>query len=168
MKITPLDIRKMVFKVRLRGYDRQDVDQFLEELAQTVEMQNRDHTVLREKLASVEQQLGDLKKVEATLMNTLVTTQALADELKHAAQRDAELIMKEAELKAGELLREAQAELAGTQRDLSDLRKQKLMAIERLRSTLRTFERLLEIEEGDEDHPAPADRPEKIAGGSNR
>ena len=59
-------------------------------------------------------------------------------------------------------------ELAGTQRDLSDLRKQKLMAIERLRSTLRTFERLLEIEEGDEDHPAPADRPEKIAGGSNR
>jgi len=168
MKITPLDIRKMVFKVRLRGYDRQDVDQFLEELAQTVEMQNRDHTVLREKLASVEQQLGDLKKVEATLMNTLVTTQALAAELKHAAQRDAELIMKEAELKAGELLREAQAELAGTQRDLSDLRKQKLMAIERLRSTLRTFERMLEIEEGDERLSAPADRPEKIADGSNR
>ncbi|MGH7208060.1 MAG: DivIVA domain-containing protein, partial [Nitrospiraceae bacterium] len=150
MKITPLDIRKMVFKVRLRGYDRQDVDQFLEELAQTVEMLNRDYTVLREKLASAEQQLAELKKAEATLMNTLVTTQGLADDLKHAAQRDAELIMKEAELKAGELLREAQAELAGTQRDLSDLRKQKLMAIERLRSTLRTFERMLEIEEGDE------------------
>ncbi|MGH7168364.1 MAG: DivIVA domain-containing protein, partial [Nitrospiraceae bacterium] len=150
MKITPLDIRKMVFKVRLRGYDRQDVDQFLEELAQTVETLNRDHTVLREKLASAEQQLGELKKAEATLMNTLVTTQGLADDLKHAAQRDAELIMKEAELKAGELLREAQTELAGTQRDLSDLRKQKLMAIERLRSTLRTFERMLEIEEGDE------------------
>src|SRR5213080_1645643 len=125
MKITPLDIRKMVFKVRLRGYDRQDVDQFLEELAQTVETLNRDHTVLREKLAS-------------------------------------------AELKAGELLREAQAELAGTRRDLSDLRKQKLMAIERLRSTLRTFERMLEIEEGDEQLPAPGDRPEKIADGSNR
>src|SRR5437867_2498323 len=110
----------------------------------------------------------DLSPIVATLMNTLVTTQALADELKHAAHRDAELIMKEAELKAGELLREAQAELAGTQRDLSDLRKQKLMAIERLRSTLRTFERMLEIEEGDEQLPAPGDRPEKIADGSNR
>src|SRR2546423_1231531 len=116
MKITPLDIRKMVFKVRLRGYDRQDVDQFLEELAQTVETLNRDHTVLREKLASAEQHLAELRKAETTLMNTLVTTQALADELKHAAHRDAELIMKEAELKAGELLREAQAELAGKQR----------------------------------------------------
>lgn len=168
MKLTPLDIQHMVFKVRLRGYDRQAVDQFLEELAQTVETLNRDNTTLREKLWSAEQQLADLKKAEATLTNTLITTQALADELKRAAQRDAELIMKEAELKAAEFLREAQVELAGTQRDLSDLRKQKLMAIERLRSTLRTFERLLEIEEGDEDHPAPADRPEKIAGGSNR
>lgn len=168
MKITPLDIRKMVFRVRVRGYDRQEVDQFLEELAQTVEMLNRDHTVLREKLASTEQQLADLKKAEATLMNTLVTTQALADDLKNAAQRDAELIMKEAELKAGELLREAQAELVGTQRDLSDLRKQRLMAIERLRSTLRSFERLLEIEEGEDHLPAPADRPERIADGSNR
>ena len=76
MKITPLDIRKMVFKVRLRGYDRQDVDQFLEELAQTVETLNRDHTVLREKLASAEQHLAELRKAETTLMNTLVTTQA--------------------------------------------------------------------------------------------
>jgi len=42
------------------------------------------------------------------------------------------------------------------------------MAIERLRSTLRTFERMLEIEEGDEQLPAPGDRPEKIADGSNR
>jgi len=168
MKITPLDIRKMLFKVRVRGYDRQEVDQFLEELAQTVEMLNRDQTALREKLAAAEQQLAELKKAEATLMNTLVTTQALTDNLKHAAQRDAELIMKEAELKAGELLREAQAELVGTQRDLSDLRKQKLMAIERLRATLRNFERLLEIEEGDEHLRTPGDRPEKIADGSNR
>lgn len=168
MKITPLDIRKMLFKVRLRGYDRQEVDQFLEELAQTVEILNRDQTALREKLTAAEQQLAELKKAEGTLMNTLVTTQALTDDLKHAAQRDAELIMKEAELKAGEMLREAQAELVGTQRDLSDLRKQKLMAIERLRATLRNFERLLEIEEGDEHLPGPGDRPEKIADGSNR
>src|SRR5438093_520083 len=82
MKITPLDIRKMVFKVRLRGYDRQDVDQFLEELAQTVETLNRDHTVLREKLASAEQHLAELRKAETTLRNTLVTTQAIADSLR--------------------------------------------------------------------------------------
>lgn len=167
MKITPLDIQQMVFRVRLRGYDRQEVNRFLEELSQTVEALNLENTALREKLAAAEQHLAELKKAEATLTNTLVSTQALADELKQAAQRDAELTLKEAELKAAELLREARMELAGTQRDLSDLRKQRLLAIERLRSTLRTFERLLEIEEGNEEHSHPSDRAEKFAGGSN-
>ena len=166
MKITPLDIQQMGFKIRLRGYDREEVQRFLEELAQTFESLNRDNATLREKLSLTERQLADLKKTEATLSNTLIAAQSIVDDLKEAAQRDAELIMKEAELKAAELIREARAELAGTQRDLSDLHKQRLLMIERLRSTLRTFERMLEIEEGDQgrcDQDAPA---EKIAGDS--
>jgi cell division initiation protein len=47
-------------------------------------------------------------------------------------------------------MRKASVELAALQRDLSDLRKQRLLALERLRSTLHTFERILEIEEGEE------------------
>jgi cell division initiation protein len=151
MKITPLDIQQMQFKVRLRGYDRREVEHFLEELALAVEDLTRENTALREKLSAVEEEIAGLKKTEATLMHAIVSTQALTDDLKQAAQRDAELIMKEAELKAGELLREARVELAGIQRELLDLQKQKLLAIERMRSTLRTFERLLEIESGDEE-----------------
>jgi len=167
MKITPLDIQQMGFKVRLRGYDREEVQRFLEELAQTVESLNRDNAALREKLSLTERQLADLKKTETTLSNTLVAAQAITDDLKQAAQRDAELIMKEAELKAAELIREARTELAGTQRDLSDLHKQRLLMIERLRSTLRTFERMLEIEEGDQGRSDPDAQAEKIAGDSN-
>jgi cell division initiation protein len=167
MKITPLDIQQMGFKVRLRGYDREEVQRFLEELAQTVESLNRDNAALREKLSLTERQLADLKKTETTLSKTLVAAQAITDDLKQAAQRDAELIMKEAELKAAELIREARTELAGTQRDLSDLHKQRLLMIERLRSTLRTFERMLEIEEGDQGRSDPDAQAEKIAGDSN-
>jgi cell division initiation protein len=151
MKITPLDIQQMQFKVRFRGYDRREVEHFLEELALTVEDLTRENAVLREKVTAVEEEIAGLKKAEATLTRAIVSTQALTDDLKQAAQRDAELIMKEAELKAAELIREARVELAGIQRDLSDLQKQKLLAIERMRSTLRTFERLLEIESGDEE-----------------
>lgn len=163
MKITPLDIQQMEFKVRLRGYDRREVDQFLEELAQTVELLTRENTALRDRLAAAEQQLAELKKTEATLMHTLVSSQALADELKQAAQREAELTLKEAELKAAEMLREARSELAVIQRDLSEVQKQRLLAIERLRSTLRTFERLLEIEEGDQERSPSAARLERLA-----
>lgn len=158
MKITPLDIQQMQFKVRLRGYDRQEVDRFLEELSQTVEGLNRENASLRDRLAAAEAQLAELKKAEATLAHTLVSAQTLTDELKQAARRDAELIMKEAELKASELLQEARVEMAGLQRDLLDLQKQRLLAIERMRATLRTFERMLEIETGDEETSHPADR----------
>lgn len=165
MKITPLDIQQMEFKVRLRGYDRREVDQFLEELAQTVEILTRENTALREKLTSAEQQLVELKKTEGTLMHTLVSSQALADELKQAAQREAELTLKEAELKAAEMLREARSELALVHRDLSEVQKQRLLAIERLRSTLRTFERLLEIEEGGQERSSSTVRMERLADG---
>lgn len=170
MKLTPLDIQQMVFKVRMRGYDRRDVSRFLEEVAQTVEVLNRDNTILREKLGAADAQLADLKKTEATLANTLISTQALADEVKRIAERDAQLIVKEAEVKAAELIRKAGLELAGLQRDLSDLRKQRLLAIERFRSSIRTFERILEIEEGEEaeaESTVPSDRIDRLTD-SNR
>jgi cell division initiation protein len=158
MKITPLDIQQMVFKMRLRGYDRQDVDRFLEEVAQTVELLNRENSTLREKLSAAEEQLAELRKTESTLTQTLLSTQMLADDIKRRSERDAELIIKEAEMKAADLIRQAGMELATLQRDLSDLRKQRLLAVERLRSTIRTFERILEIEEGEEgEHAVPTE-----------
>jgi cell division initiation protein len=154
MKITPLDIQQMVFRIKIRGYDREEVNRFLEEVAQTVESLNRDNAALNERVAFMEQQVAELKRTETTLSNTLVSAQSLADDIKRSAQRDAELIVKEAELKAGELFRQARVELADTQRDLSMLQKQRLLMVERVRATLHTFERMLDIEmsEAYQDH----------------
>ncbi|HEX9741989.1 MAG TPA: DivIVA domain-containing protein [Nitrospiraceae bacterium] len=151
MRITPLDIQHMVFKVSLRGYNRQDVDRFLEQIAQTVDELNRETAALREKLGSSEGQLVDSRKAETALTRTLVLTQTMAEELKAAAKRDAELIVKEAEMMASDLLKHARQELATLQHEISDLRKQRVMAIERLRGTLRTFDRALTMEEQDGD-----------------
>ncbi len=167
MKITPLDIQQMVFRVRLRGFDRDEVNRFLEEVAQTVESLNRENSTLRERLASLEQQVAELKRTEITLSNTLVSAQSLADDVKRSAQRDAELIVKEAELKAGELFRQARVELAETQRDLSMLRKQRLLMVERMKATLHTFERMLDVEvsEAYQDHGEATE--EKMEGESS-
>lgn len=146
MKITPLDIQQMVFRVKFRGYDREEVNRFLEEVAQTVESLNRDNAALRERLTFTEQQVSELKRTETTLSNTLISAQSLADDVKRSAQRDAELVIKEAELKAGELFRQARVELADTQRNLSILQKQRLLMVERIRATLHTFGRMLDVE----------------------
>ncbi len=120
---------------------------------------NRDNATLRERTATLEQQVVELKRTEVTLSNTLVSAQSLADDVKRSAQRDAELIVKEAELKAEELFRQARAELASTQRDLTILQKQRLLMIERMRGTLHTFERMLDIETTEvyQDHAALQD-----------
>ncbi len=166
MKITPLDIQQMVFKAAFRGYDKEEVNRFLEELAHTVETLNRDNAVLREKLTFTEQQLAEVKKTETALSHTLISAQSMSDEMKRAAQRDAELIIKEAELKAGEVVRQGQAELADLHRDLSDLRKQRVLMVERIRATLRTFERMLEVEESEDFHADATATDEKLAGES--
>ena len=146
MKITPLDIQQMVFRVKLRGYDREEVNRFLEEVAQTVELLNRDNAALRERMVFMEQQVAELKRTESTLSNTLMSAQSLAEDVKRNANRDAELIIKEAELKASELIHEARIELGETQRDLSQLQKQRFLMVERMRATLQTFERMLDVE----------------------
>jgi cell division initiation protein len=168
MRITPLDIQQMVFKVNFRGYDKEEVNRFLEELAQTVEALNRDHAVQREKIIFLEQQLAELKRTEATLSNTLLSAQSLAEDVKQNAHREADLVIKEAELKAGELIRQARVELTDTQRDLSSLQKQRLLMIERLRASLRMFERLFEVEEQEALHDAATASEEKLEGESSR
>jgi len=167
MKITPLDIQQMVFKVGFRGYEKEEVNRFLEELAQTVESLNRDNAVQREKIVLLEQQLAELKRTEATLSNTLLSAQTLAEDVKQNAQREADLVVKEAELKAGELIRQARVELTDTQRDLSSIQKQRLLMVERLRASLRMFERMLEVEEQEAFHDAGTASEEKLEGESS-
>jgi cell division initiation protein len=167
MKLTPLEIQQMVFRVKMRGYDREEVNSFLEEIAQTVESSNRDNKTLRDKVVALEQQVAELKRTEVTLSNTLVSAQSLAEDVKRSAQRDADLVVKEAELKAGEMLRQARVDLANTQRDLSQMHKQRLLLVERMRATLHTFERMLDVEASEAYQDRGAVAEEKLAGESS-
>lgn len=167
MKITPLDIQQMVFKAGFRGYDKEEVNRFLEQVAQTVELLNRDNAVQREKISMLEQQLAELKRTEATLSTTLLSAQSLAEDVKRNAQREADLLIKEAELKASELIHQAGVELTDVQRDLSALGKQRMIMVERLRSSLRMFERMLEVEEQEAFHDAATASEEKLEGESS-
>ena len=167
MRMTPLDIQQMVFKVVFRGYDKEEVNRFLEEIAQTVELLNRDDAVQREKIVFLEQQLAELKRTEATLSSTLLSAQSLAEDVKRNAHREADLVIKEAEQKAGELIHQARVELTDTQRELTALQKQRLLMVERFRASLRMFERMLEVEEHEAFHDAATASAEKLEGESS-
>ena len=153
MKITPLDIQHKVFDTQFRGYEKRQVDQFLEELAETVESLTRENATLKENSVSKDNELEHLKKAESTLTTTLMSTQTFVDHLKRGAERDAELIVKEAELKAEEILAQSRTDLMELRRIIADLRRQRALVLEHLRSTLSAFHRLIEVEEGAEPIP---------------
>ena len=149
MKITPLDIQQRDFKVRVRGYDRQEVQAFLRSVSQAVEQLVKDNTQLKERADVLENQVADLRKKEAMLNDLLVTTQAMTDGLKETARKEADLLLKETELKAEDLLKRARFDYEELQRDILALRKERMLALEKLRSLLHTFTKMIEMEETD-------------------
>ena len=149
MKITPIDIQQVGFAVRFRGYDRKEVDQFLDTLAQDYETLVRENEQTKEKTSSLEIQVGELKRKEALLNDTLIAVQKVVDEMKQNAQKEVNLVIKEAELKAEEITKSAREERLRLQQEIQDLQRQKVIFLEKIRSMLKTFEKTLELEEKD-------------------
>jgi len=149
MKITPIDIQQVSFGVRFRGYNRKEVDNFLDLLAHDYEMLIKESQEIKEKTASLEIQVMELKKKEATLNSTLIAVQKVVDEMKQNAQKEVDLLIKGAELKAEEITQGAQVERLRLQSEIKDLQRQKVLFLEKIRSVLRAFEKTVELEEKD-------------------
>jgi cell division initiation protein len=145
--MTPLDIQQAGFKVRIRGYDRREVDAFLDALSEDYEGLVKENNALKEKLADLEIQVLEFKKKESTLNSTLMKAQDLVEEMKGHAVREGDLIIKEAELKSEEAAKAARERLAELRREILDLQKQKLLFMEKTRSLIKTLFRVLELEE---------------------
>jgi cell division initiation protein len=122
MRITPLDIQQKQFSTRLRGFDMEEVDSFLELIREEMEELLRENANLREEARRFEKQLKDYKNIEHTLRDTLINTQQMSEEYKITAKKDAELKIKEAELQAQEIIKEAQDKIVQIHEDITDLK----------------------------------------------
>ena len=144
MRLSPIDIRQQQFTTKLlRGFDRQEVDTFLDDVADDYEGVLRDNATLREQLASHEERARGLGETEKTLKDTLVTTQRVAEEMKEGAKRDAQLIVREATLSADKLLEESRAEEAKLRVEIQTLKRVRRQLIEELRATVERYDRTL-------------------------
>src|SRR5947208_16848097 len=108
MRLSPLDIRQQQFTVRmLRGLDPQEVEAFLEDVAEEYEQLLKENVTLREQLGVHEERARRVNEVARLLTETLVPTQKLRDEMKDGARRDGQLPAREAEMQAGKRLEPA-------------------------------------------------------------
>lgn len=123
--ITPLDIENKKFsKQVLNGYSVEEVDDFLDELTAAYEKIYKEVTENRGKTEQLTNDLTRYQSIEATLQNTLLMAQSTADDVKKSAQRQAESIIAEAQLKAKEVLKNVENEIVLRRKELDDLQKQ--------------------------------------------
>ena len=117
--LTPLDVRNKRgdFKRILRGYDPQEVDVFLELVADRLEDLVREVMHLREQTGALQQQVSSQSGREHAVQEALVSAQELRKEIRGQAEREAELVLKEVEVEARRQRAEAEAEIRRMLRD---------------------------------------------------
>lgn len=167
--LTPLDVRKKRgdFKKNLRGYDSQEVDTFLELVAERLEEVVMENLQLRERVEGLQKQVASQSGREQAVQEALVSAQELGSEMKGQAQREADLILSEARTEARRLVAEAEAEARTLLRDterrleegqtaLQELERRRIRFLKAFRGLL---ERELDVVQVEEERAPLEDRP---------
>src|SRR5436190_8420463 len=130
MKITPIEIRQKSFERTLRGYDKDEVNAFLQSLSQEWERTVDECKELRIKLEATEKEVGKLREVETSLFKTLKTAEDTGALTIDQAKKAAELHVREAQIGAEALLNEARDKARNTIEEVDALSKQLLGEME--------------------------------------
>jgi len=144
VSVTPLDILHKDFRRSLRGYREREVQEFLRQIAETLEQALTTSAELREKVQSLERRLLHYEKIEETMQNALVLAQKSAEDTRRGSQKQAEVILADAEQKRQQVLSDAQSRGAEVEREYSELRQQRRRFEMEFRVLLQLHLRMLE------------------------
>jgi cell division initiation protein len=116
MRITPQDILGQKFEIKMKGYDKDEVSRFLVQIAQAMENEILEREQFKKELEKTREILSKFEKREDVLRDTLISAQKFSHEIKLNAERESELVVKEAEIKAQAIVNHA----ISRQRDLKE------------------------------------------------
>jgi cell division initiation protein len=145
MKTTPIDIRQKQFKVKFRGFDIHEVDSFLEEMADTFEVMQRQIGNLNDKIHRLELENQGYKEREDTFKRAILNSQEVLEQIKDNAHKSAEIIIADAEVKAEKILNRAHNRLSQLHEDITELKRQRLQIEVQIRSIIETHTKLLDM-----------------------
>ncbi len=151
MKVTPLDVQQKRFHVAFRGYDRTEVEMFLDLVRDEMEALVREITELREFRQSYDQRLHELNEKEETVKNTMLMTQKLMEDQKDNARREAALIIKDAEIRSHQIVGNSQQEKVRLESEIQELRRRKHHFMEDLKRVIQMHQEMVNFEESGSD-----------------
>jgi cell division initiation protein len=145
MKVTPLDLRQAKLTVVFRGYDKNEVDALLNEVADDYEQALRESDRLHKELARLESVVAEHREHERNLRNTLLTAQRLSDEIREHAEQESRRLLEEAESRADLVFQQAQNRVEEVQREIDGLKMKRREVETSLQSIMATLRNALEF-----------------------
>jgi len=136
MALTPLDIHNKEFGRSFRGYDEDQVNEFLDQVIKDYEALIRENKDLQNQLATIQERLDHFSNIEETLSKTIIIAQEAADEVKSNSKKEAQLIIKEAEKNADRIINESLAKSRKIAVEIEELKKQASIYRTRFRTLL--------------------------------
>jgi len=109
MPIRPIDVRRKEFKSSFRGYDQNQVDDFLDAVADEFERNYTENQRMREEVSSLRDRLQQFEDLEGSIRDALVHAEQASNDLRRAAAQEAEGIKQSAQREADFTIREAQS-----------------------------------------------------------
>jgi cell division initiation protein len=107
MKLTPQDILNQQFSIKMKGFDKDEVNRFLMQIAEMVEQEIIEREQLKKEFEKFKEKVAKFEKREDILRDTLISAQKFSQEIKMNAEREAELVIKEAEIKGESIVNNA-------------------------------------------------------------
>lgn len=144
--LTPMDINNKEFKKGMRGYNADEVDDFLDEVIENYESLYKENATLKDKISSLQEQLEQYKKIENSIQNTLILAQNAADQAKSSSEKEAELVIKNANDTAQKIIDKANNDVNQISSEYDSVKQEFIKFRARFRSfmttQLETFEDL--------------------------
>lgn len=150
MDLTPLDIQKQTFTRNLKGYNVDEVRAYLHLIAEEIERLVRDVDRLSRENALLREDLDDHSQREQILKDTLLSAQRVSEEVRFNARKEAELIVKDAELLSERLISQAMSRVGDLERNIQDLKVQRKASRNKLQSLLETVQQLIALDAEEE------------------
>lgn len=154
MRVTPADIRNANFKKKVKGFDPEEVRIFLTMVSEEMENILKENARLISENQELKSQLIDVQEKERMLKEIMLSTQKFVESLKENARREARIIVKDAELRAEEIIGSAQKQLKKISDEITHLKIQRkeveekiLALISALKETISLFKEKKEEEE---------------------
>jgi cell division initiation protein len=151
MKLTPQDILSQKFTIKVKGYDKEEVNHFLIQIAEVLEHETIERENLKKDLDKVKEKLTQLQKREDVLRDTLISAQKFSHEIKMNAERESELVVKEAEIKAEAIINNAVSRQRELKEEIRSLRFKRVEIENDIVNMLNSLKELIESYRKDDD-----------------